>query len=419
MISNQESLLNVYRCMFNVDIEVVVGGCENGQPRLGRQVPGSLASTPTPRDISVRDSLIVNQESLLNVYRCMFDIDTQIVPNGCVDGRPADGETTPGPSEAVNLTPGQGIQVNMARPQWTSGYITAEIYRNLLQQLGYSVSDPAAAELHPRELYEQMAEGQFDFWANGRFPNHTPYFAQTDVSGLARPIGFQMRSGGLEGIVVDKATADAHGITRWDDIGDNPEIAALFDRDGDGKADIMGCNQGWACRTVINDTIAANGWQNTIEQVSEFHAEHFADSVFRVHDGEPFLQYLWSPSAFTALLVPGVNVIWLSMDNPLPSQSAAATLPVEQCPGQPCRTGLHAVDIRVVARNDFLEANPAAMRLFEMVAFSPLDISRLINTYMGVGVSYSEADIKAAAAAWIATNQATVDQWLAAARVAA
>ncbi|MYE73625.1 MAG: hypothetical protein F4240_10115, partial [Acidimicrobiia bacterium] len=30
-------------------------------------------------DVELRDQLIANQESLLNVYRCMFSIDTQIV----------------------------------------------------------------------------------------------------------------------------------------------------------------------------------------------------------------------------------------------------------------------------------------------------------------------------------------------------
>ncbi|MYB10055.1 MAG: hypothetical protein F4Y28_08765 [Acidimicrobiia bacterium] len=40
-------------------------------------------------DIAARDRLIQEQEALLNVYRCMFDIDTQLVPGGCVDGKPS------------------------------------------------------------------------------------------------------------------------------------------------------------------------------------------------------------------------------------------------------------------------------------------------------------------------------------------
>ena len=42
------------------------------------------SETPSLADeISMRDQLIANQESLLNTYRCQFNIDTQVVPNGC------------------------------------------------------------------------------------------------------------------------------------------------------------------------------------------------------------------------------------------------------------------------------------------------------------------------------------------------
>ena len=288
-----------------------------------------------------------------------------------------------------------------------------------MQQLGYDVNELANATYAPRDFYQGMANGQFHFWANDWFPTLSRSFVQAGLTGIARPIGYQMRSGGVEGIVVDKITADAHGITRWDDIGDNPAIAALFDRDDDGKADIMGCEQYWHCLTVINDTIAANGWQDTIEQVSGSRAEQFADSVIRMHDGEPLLQHVWSPSAFTGVLVPGENVIWLSLDNPLDDYRNAAVLPAEQCPGQPCKTGFTTADIRVVARNDFLEANPAAERLFELVVFSPLDISRLTHAHIGAGIQYTEEDVKMAAAQWVADNLHTVDRWLAEARAAA
>ncbi|WP_419918029.1 transglycosylase family protein [Candidatus Poriferisocius sp.] len=38
--------------------------------------------------ISQQEALIVAQESLLNNYRCLFDIDTQLVPGGCADSTP-------------------------------------------------------------------------------------------------------------------------------------------------------------------------------------------------------------------------------------------------------------------------------------------------------------------------------------------
>ena len=34
-------------------------------------------------ELAARDELIADQENLLNTYRCMFDIDTELVPGGC------------------------------------------------------------------------------------------------------------------------------------------------------------------------------------------------------------------------------------------------------------------------------------------------------------------------------------------------
>ena len=95
LIFNQESLLNTYRCRFDIDTLIVPGGCADGQPARPAAEPAPFAGTPNANEIYVRDSLIASQEALLNVYRCRFDIDTQVVPGGCVGGRPSEPATAP------------------------------------------------------------------------------------------------------------------------------------------------------------------------------------------------------------------------------------------------------------------------------------------------------------------------------------
>ena len=65
------------------------GGCKDGKPAQPAAPPVPFTGTPTLADIAARDGLVAAQEALLNVYRCRFDIDTQIVPGGCKDGKPA------------------------------------------------------------------------------------------------------------------------------------------------------------------------------------------------------------------------------------------------------------------------------------------------------------------------------------------
>ena len=89
LVAAQESLLNTYRCLYDIDTHAVSGGCLLGQPAAGPVLPGEFQGVPTTEEVAVRDKLIAAQESLLNVYRCRFAVDTQLVPGGCIDGKPA------------------------------------------------------------------------------------------------------------------------------------------------------------------------------------------------------------------------------------------------------------------------------------------------------------------------------------------
>ena len=83
LIFAQESLLNVYRCRFNVDTQVVPGGCVDGEPAQDQPSPPPFQGMGTQQALDVRDQLVINQEALLNDYRCLFKIDARIVPGGC------------------------------------------------------------------------------------------------------------------------------------------------------------------------------------------------------------------------------------------------------------------------------------------------------------------------------------------------
>ncbi|MYH72098.1 MAG: ABC transporter substrate-binding protein [Acidimicrobiia bacterium] len=90
LVVAQESLLNTYRCLYDIDTHAVSGGCVHGNPAEGPVAPGEFHGVPTAEEVVVRDKLIAAQELLLNAYRCRFGIDAQLVPGGCVDGKPAD-----------------------------------------------------------------------------------------------------------------------------------------------------------------------------------------------------------------------------------------------------------------------------------------------------------------------------------------
>ena len=115
--------------------------------------------------------------------------------------------------------------VTMARATWDSGHMQAAIYAELIGELGYTVDDPAASTLDPNGFYPALASGQYDLWVNGWFPLHDIYLEGELVTGQStdlpiEPVGFQVRSGALQGYMIDKATADAMGITSMSQLSD-------------------------------------------------------------------------------------------------------------------------------------------------------------------------------------------------------
>ncbi|MBW2430383.1 MAG: hypothetical protein JRF56_15600, partial [Deltaproteobacteria bacterium] len=144
------------------------------------------------------------------------------------------------PSQSERL-PAAGETVSMARATWDTGWFQAEIFKKLLEDLGYVVNEPRTMD--NREFYLSAARGEMDLWANGWFPSHMPFLEDGRVRGKVEAVGFEVQAGALQGYLVNKKTADALGIKSLGDLRD-PKIARVFDRDGNGKADLIGCNVG-------------------------------------------------------------------------------------------------------------------------------------------------------------------------------
>lgn len=102
-------------------------------------------------------------------------------------------------------------------------------------------------------------------------------------------------AGAAQGYLIDKKTATQYGITNLGQLKD-PEVAALFDGDGDGKADLIGCNPGWGCEGAINHHLDAFGLTPTVAHKQGNYAALIADTLARYQAGKPVLYYTWTPT---------------------------------------------------------------------------------------------------------------------------
>lgn len=322
-----------------------------------------------------------------------------------------------GTAQGADL-PGQGVEIRMARPTWDTGWFNAAVYKRLLEGLGYDVA--ATVTLDNAPFYQSVGQGDVHLWANGWFPQHNAYSGEFEPG--ARLLGHVAKGGALQGYMIDRKTAEAHGITGLEDLR-KPEIAALFDSDGNGKAEMVSCPPGWLCERIIAHQLEAYGLTDTVEPINAAYSVAMAHALARYRSGEPILFYSWTPSWMAGLLKPGEDAVWLEVPEPaLPGDQKefldSVTIPgVKGCASDPCMMGFPGNDIRPVVNKAFLEKNPAAARLIELARI-PLDDIAAQNARMFEGED-SEKDILRHADEWIEKNRETVEGWYEEARRAA
>jgi len=319
------------------------------------------------------------------------------------------------PPAAAQEMPGEGTSVEMARATWDTGWFHAEIYRQALQALGYEVGEPTTLDNPP--FYQAVAQGDIDLWVNGWFPLHNTY--EATFSQGAERVGHVAEGGALEGYLVDKASVEEFGIASLEDF-KRDEVKEAFDRNGDGKADLVACPPGWGCELVIEHHLDEYGLRDHVNPIKAGYSASMADAIAAHEQGEPILFYTWTPNWTVNELVPGEDVMWIEVPHPsLPEEQAAledATSldGVAGCVSDPCLMGFPANDIRPVANTAFLEENPAARRLLEVMSV-PLPAIFEQNAKMNAGEDSAE-DVVRHAEEWIAANRETFDGWIEEAR---
>ncbi len=304
-------------------------------------------------------------------------------------------------------------RVRLARPTWDTGWFQAEVYRLLLERLGYRVDGPVT--MSNPEFYAAVAAGEVDLWVSGWFPLHDSLVASSES---VEVVGTQVDDGALQGYFVDAATAEAHGISNLGDLA-APAVAGLFDRDGDGRADLVGCEVGWSCAATIDHHLRVYGLSETVEHVQGDYSPLIAETIARHRAGQPVLYYTWTPNWTIGEMAPGRDAVWLEVPYPsLPDDQAAALdrtaiAGIAGCANDPCETGWPPNDIRAVANSDFLDANPSVRALLEQVVIPLGDISA--QNVLMVTEGGDPSDIRRHATEWVAANAGLVDRWVSAA----
>ncbi len=321
-----------------------------------------------------------------------------------------------GAAQADSL-PGAGRDVKMARPTWDTGWFQTEIYRKGLEELGYNVPTPTTLDNPP--FYQAVGQGDVDLWVDGWFPLHDTYKSAFESG--AEEYGYVAKAGALQGYLVDKKTADKYHIKTLDDL-KKPDIAKLFDNEGDGKVDLVACPPGWGCETAIAHHLDVFGLNDVVTPIKAAYSASMADALGRLKEGKSIIFYTWTPNWTVGVLKPGRDVVWIEVPDKaapgktLTDEDKTTAKNVEGCVENPCRMGFAANDIRPVVNKAFLKANPAVAKLLDEVRI-PLPDIYAQNAKMNDGEN-KQADIERQAQEWIDAHKAEWTKWIDAAKAA-
>lgn len=321
------------------------------------------------------------------------------------------GAAVPGAAEGQPSTdePAAGV-VRMARATWDTGWFQAEVYRQLIEALGYSVDSVTTME--NEDFYRKAAAGDVDLWVNGWFPLHDSIIDEVGARNRLEVVGTQVDGGAFQGYLVDLESARKHRVTALTDLAD-PEVAKRFDIDGDGKADLVGCEVGWGCEAVIEHHLDALDLRETVTHRQGDYPPLIDEVIERYQRGEPVLFYTWTPNWTVGELVPGEDVAWIEVPEAPGGPAGEGEMAIDDVPGcvsNPCRPGWPPNDIKAVAGSAFLDANPPVRRLLEAVQIPLADISEQ-NARMRSGEGTPE-DIRRHAREWITAHRGEAIEWL-------
>lgn len=314
---------------------------------------------------------------------------------------------TVGSTAIAAALPGEGVSVQAVQSPIAEETFQTVVVNKALEALGYDVEP--IREVDYSAGYTAIANGDATYMAVNWYPLHNTMYENAGGDEVFYRKGSYIE-GAAQGYLIDKKTAEAHGIDNLGDFND-PEIAKIFDTNGDGKADLTGCQAGWGCEGVIEYQLDEFELRDNINHNQGQYAAIISDTIARYDAGEPIFYYTWTPYWVSGRLVPGQDVVWLEVPYSANPNGTDTALPNGK------NYGFDINAERIVANGEWAAENPAAAKLFEIIKL-PINAVSAENMMIANGED-SLKDIERHADSWIKANQAVFDGWIETAKAAA
>ena len=304
-------------------------------------------------------------------------------------------------SAFASMPVAQAADVVIGVPNWPSVNVTANVLKVVLEDnLGLEVELRTG---NNAVVFEAMDKNDMhvhpEVWLPNQANLHNKYVKENKT--------VKMNANGIpafQGMCVTKHTADTHGVKSITDL-TNPDIAKLFDTDGDGKGEIWIGASGWASTNVEKIRAKSYGYSETMNLKEMDETLALAEVDNAVAQKKPIVFFCYTPHHMFALheLIP--------LKEPAYDKAKWKVLQPTDDPdwlaksSAPVAWDLAYLHIHYSAKLE--ETNPAAAALLSKVKLDTDTVSA-----MTFALVVDKQDPAAFAKKWVAENAKTVQGWL-------
>jgi len=272
---------------------------------------------------------------------------------------------------------------------WDGIYLPTYVTKTILEEMGYTVQVVNGGSVP--EFFELVDSGSADVFMSGWFPTNDFTFDQyPNLARVGYVYGGRDRDA-FEGWMATNDFARQHNVESIEDLF-KPDVIAALDNDDDGKGELIGCPEAWACSQRHAEIMKDYGLEASydMEPIADEDAMlSLVDS--RTRANEPAVFYMYQPVAYPEEGTLEERGVWLAGTEPY----------------------LPLAFNRGVVRSEFVASHPDIVHLINNVRIPGADVGASMRRVANEGRS-SEL-LNQIGSEWVAENRALVESWLPAA----
>ncbi|MDD9822201.1 MAG: amino acid-binding protein [Gammaproteobacteria bacterium] len=188
-------------------------------------------------------------------------------------------------------SPVRAADVVIGVPNWPSVQATANVLKVAIEEnLGLDVELQNATN---PIVFEAMDSGAMHAHPEVWMPNQQNLH-DTFVKDKGSVVMNRNGVAAFQGMCTPRKFADEHGVKSIDDLS-NPDIAALYDSDGDGRGEIWIGAPGWASTNIEKIRAKSYGYDQTFELTESDETLAYAALDNAIKAGKPWVGFCYTP----------------------------------------------------------------------------------------------------------------------------